>query len=92
MANIQDNLNKIKSESAKIGQGVREKSASFLVAAFGFVAGLAWNEAVKALLEQYFPLNENNVWAKLIYAVFITLLLSVVSYYLLRSSEQKTRE
>lgn len=88
MPYIQDNLNKIKSEGTKLGREVRKKSANFLIAAFGFVAGLAWNEAIKALLEQYVPLRENTVWAKLVYAFLITIILTVVSYYLLRSAEK----
>ena len=54
---------KIKFESEQLKQEVRQKTRDFILAAFGFVAGLAWNEAVKALIEEVFPQNNNSVWA-----------------------------
>ena len=55
MPYIQDNLNKIKSEGTKLGREVRKKSANFLIAAFGFVAGLAWNEAITEAMQRLYP-------------------------------------
>ncbi|MEK7090715.1 MAG: DUF5654 family protein [Patescibacteria group bacterium] len=63
---------------------IREKIFTYLTAAFGLVAGLAWNDAVKALIEYLFPLNQDSVLAKLIYAVLVTVILVLVTVYLLK--------
>lgn len=75
-----------------IKQEVRQKTSDFILAAFGFVAGLAWNEAVKALIEEVFPAHNNSAWAKLSYALFVTLIFVIVSTYFIRAtakSEEK---
>lgn len=79
-------LQKIKSESAQLRQEVRQKTTDLILAAFGFVAGLAWNEAVKALIEEVFPAHNNSVWAKLTYALLVTLLVVLVSVYFVRTT------
>lgn len=68
---------------------IRSRLVSYLVAAFGLVAGLAWNEAVKDLINHFFPLNSDALWAKFLYAVIITVLVVVVSVILLRLSGKK---
>jgi len=50
----------------------REKVWGYIAAALGLVAGLAWNEAIKGLIDHYFPIQRDSVWAKVWYAVFIT--------------------
>ncbi len=61
---------------------VTQKSLDYVLAAFGLVAGFAWNEAIKALIEYIFPLEQNNLVAKFIYAIALTLILVLVSLYL----------
>lgn len=56
-----------------------QKTASLLLAGFSFVAALAWNEAVKALLDQIFPLSQNTIIAKFVYAIIITATLVFIS-------------
>ena len=56
----------------------------YLLAAFGFVAGLAWNEAIKALIEDLFPARENTLVAKFGYAILLTVFLAVATTYLLQ--------
>ncbi len=79
-------IQKIKSEGIQLRQEVRQKTADLILAAFGFVAGLAWNEAVKALIEEVFPAHNNSVWAKLTYALLVTLLVVLVSAYFVRTA------
>ena len=59
------------------------------MAALGLIAGLAWNEAVKGLIDHIYPLDQNGLWAKFIYAIIITLVVVVVSWLLLRDTEAK---
>lgn len=72
MDEIRETLEKIKEESQEIKDKIREQSAGYILGALGLVAGLAWNEAVKGLIEAVFPLEKNTVLAKFIYAVLIT--------------------
>ncbi len=81
-------INKIKSEGLQFRQEVRQKSMDLILAAFGFVAGLAWNEAIKALIEEVFPQHNSSVWAKLTYALLVTLLVVLVSVYFVRTTSK----
>lgn len=83
-------IDKIKSESGEIQRAVRTKTADYILAAFGFVAGLAWNEAVKALIEQFFPLHNNTAWAKLAYALLITVIFVVISTSVMRTLKKES--
>lgn len=76
----------IKKEGSAIKKELQEKTAGYIITAFGIVAGLAWNDFVKALIEAAFPIQNsaNNLWAKFIYAFLITLFVVFVSVYLSR--------
>lgn len=52
---------KMKQESAALSEAVRERTLAYIAAAFGLIAGLAWNDAVKALIEYLFPLSTNTL-------------------------------
>lgn len=67
-----------------VRQEVKRKTVGYIVAALGLVAGLAWNDAIKSLIDYLFPLSGNSVWAKFTYALIITLAAVSVSVYLLR--------
>lgn len=82
-------INKAKSDNWSFKQEVRFKTADYILAAFGFVTGLAWNEAVKALIEQFFPLHDNTAWAKLIYALFITVVFVLISTSVMRTLKKE---
>ncbi|OGH89543.1 MAG: hypothetical protein A2537_02490 [Candidatus Magasanikbacteria bacterium RIFOXYD2_FULL_36_9] len=85
-------INKIKSGSEQISKEVRQKTSDLILAAFGFVAGLAWNEAIKALIEEMFPAHNNSVWAKLTYALLVTVLVVLVSAYFVRNTSKDGQE
>jgi uncharacterized membrane protein YidH (DUF202 family) len=85
-------INKIKSGSEQISKEVRQKTSDLILAAFGFVAGLAWNEAIKALIEEMFPAHNNSVWAKLTYALLVTVLVVLVSVYFVRNTSKDGQE
>ncbi len=65
-------------------RAVRERTIGYIVGAFGLVAGLAWNDAVKALIEFVFPIQENTLSAKFIYAVIVTIITVMFTVYLSR--------
>lgn len=69
-------------------QEVRSRTIGYILAGFGFVAGLAWNEAIKGLIDQLFPLGQGSLIAKFIYALFVTLIV-VVAVTLLHADDNK---
>jgi hypothetical protein len=66
---------------------VRQQTMTYIMAAFGLVAGLAWNEAIKGLIEYLFPMG-NSLLAKFIYAILITVLVVIISLSLLKTKPE----
>lgn len=73
---------KLKNQTAEVQREVKKQLLTYIVASLGLVAGLAWNEAIKALIEYFFPASQNTLQAKFLYALGVTLLIVIVSYYL----------
>lgn len=82
---------KMLGEFAKLRGEVRNRTVKYILAAFGLVAGLAWNDAIKALIDYLFPQDQNGVKAKMIYAIIITLIVVTLSFYLAKL-ERKDEE
>jgi hypothetical protein len=55
--------------------------SALLTSAFGLVAAFAWNETVKEAISRYIAPGA-GLKSKLIYAIFVTALAVLVSYYL----------
>lgn len=87
-----EKLQKIRQTSAELSREVREKVVGYIVAAFGLVAGLAWNDAVKATIETYFPAQENSLLARYGYAIFISVVVVSISISLLRLTKHDEEE
>ena len=64
-----------------------EKIAALLTAAFGLVAALAWNDAIKAIFKQVFG-TADSVPAMLVYAVVITVMAVVVTIWIGKAAEK----
>lgn len=75
-----------------IREAIRERTISYILAAFGLVAGLAWNEAVKSLIEYIFPVAQKTLLAKFVYAVVLTIVLVIFSVYLARFIKGEKKE
>lgn len=82
-------IEKIKTEGKNIELEMKKRIVGYITAAFGLVAGLAWNEAIKAMIEYFFPLDRGSVLAKFVYAMGITLVLVLVSVYLAKLALKK---
>lgn len=80
---LNDNLEEIKEKSGKLKRQIGESTVGYIATAMGIVAGLAWNDAIKALIEYIFPLSQNTLFAKFFYAVLITALAVFVTKTLL---------
>lgn len=87
---------KILREAELLHREARQRTAGYLLAAFGLVAALAWNDAVKMFIEVTFPLQSNTVIAKFFYAGFITLIVVGINIYIgrlfLEPEEEKKEE
>ena len=73
----------------KIKEELSNRTLGYVTAAFGLVAGLAWNEAIKSLIEFLFPFNAGSILAKFIYALVLTIVLVVITYYLSKVLKRK---
>ena len=73
-----------KDEKEIIRKEIRERTSGYLVGALGLVAGLAWNDAIKALIDEFFPLTRNSLFAKFSYAILITIVVVVLSNYVVK--------
>ena len=82
----------VKERSAAVASEVKEKTVTYITAALGLVAGLAWNEAIKAAIEIYVPLGADSVAAKFVYALVMTLLLVGMSMILVRLAKKTSEE
>ncbi|MFZ2226293.1 MAG: DUF5654 family protein [Candidatus Moraniibacteriota bacterium] len=85
MAKIKEDLRGVRNE-------VRNRTIGYVLAAFGLVAGLAWNDAIKAGIEYFFPQDQNGLKAKLVYALIITVVVAVVSFYLARLEKKEEKK
>jgi hypothetical protein len=77
-------LERLRNEERVIEREVRERVVGYLTAALGLVAGLAWNDAVSALIAHWFPIERNSILAKFIYAAVLTIVVVLVTTYVVR--------
>ncbi|MBI5621618.1 hypothetical protein HY933_01990 [Candidatus Falkowbacteria bacterium] len=66
---------------------MEKQTLGYILAGFGFVTGLAWNEAIKALINFIFPFAVSSLLAEFIYAIILTLLVVVIGRYLAKLSK-----
>ena len=76
-------------EKETVQDQLKKQTLTYVVAAFGFVAALAWNDAIKSLIEFLFPFVHSSVWIKFVYALLATLLVVLVGQYVLKLMPKK---
>ncbi len=69
-------------------KAVKEKMLTLILAGFGLIAALAWNDAIQTLFNTLFP-NSNGLIGKFIYALIITCIVVIISLQLKKNSEKK---
>ena len=74
----------ITQEGKTLNKEMRERTLGFITGGLGLVAGLAWNDAIKALIEYLFPLGKDSIPAKFVYAILISVIVVALSVYLVR--------
>jgi hypothetical protein len=70
---------------------ILDKIAALLVAAFGLVAALAWNGAIRAIFEAVFG-TADNITALLVYAVVVTVIAVLVTIWIARAVKRAKGE
>lgn len=79
----------IKSDSQNnLRRQLRKQVGTYLMAALGFVAGLAWNEAIKGVIDRIFPFSGNGLIAKFVYAIFVTVLVIFFAFYIAKDENK----
>lgn len=68
---------------SEISKMILETMLTLITTAFAFVAGLAWNEAIQKLIEEFYTAG-GAVTGLLIYAVIVTIVAVVVTVLLAR--------
>lgn len=61
-----------------------ETFAGFITAAFGLIAALAWNEAIKAIILEFFKAG-SAITGLVIYAVIVTIIAVLATLIIARS-------
>lgn len=89
---IQKQLDIIKKESEDIKNKVRAQSVGYILGALGLVAGLAWNEAIKELLNVIFPLDKDTILAQFIYAIVVTVFVVMATIVINRFLVKKEKK
>ena len=74
----------------EIKNEMKSQTSGYMMTAFGLVAGLAWNDAIKSLIDFIYPFSgSNSLWAKFIYAVGITIVVILVGKYVFKQQGTK---
>lgn len=68
---------------------LKNQTVSYITGALGLVAGLAWNDAIRALIDAVFPVDKSNLWIKFIYAAIVTLIVVLLGHYIFKSADSK---
>ncbi len=91
MERLKGGISKIKEEQAILRKEIKEKTIGYILAALGLVAGLAWNEAIKSAIDQFFPNLGGGVLIKFLYAIIITIIIVIFTVYLLRLTQKEEK-
>lgn len=65
--------------------------SNLATAAFGFVAALAWNDAIKSLIDRFVS-ERSGLRSKFYYAIIATVLAVVTSFYLGKITQKQAEK
>lgn len=74
-------------EPTSIKHEILDKIAALVAAAFGLVAALAWNDAIKALFREYFG-PADQVGPMIVYAIIVTMIAVALTIFVARAASQ----
>jgi uncharacterized membrane protein len=83
------------SKSTTLKQEVMDKIAALVTAAFGLVAALAWNDAIKAVFKEVFGTADAvgpMFGPMLIYAIMVTIIAVILTIVVARAAAKAKNE
>ena len=83
---------KLREKEKEVRKEVKKQTIGYIVTALGLVAGLAWNEAIQSLVSELFPGNNGSILIKFLYAIVVTVLIVIVTLYLLKLQKRESDE
>jgi|GEM_PF-1503883 len=77
-------FSKFGEKSVEVRAALADQTMAYVTAALSVVAGLAWNDAVKAAITYYFPAQASSIAAMFLYAVLMTAVVVILTLILRR--------
>jgi hypothetical protein len=77
-------LRRVGNKSVEVRQALADQTMGYVTAALSVVAGLAWNDAVKAAITYLFPAEELSIAAQFLYALVMTVIVVLLTMILRR--------
>lgn len=68
-----------------------QKFAALITGAFSFMAALAWNDTIKTFITRYLSPGA-GLKSMVIYAIIVTVIAVIISYYITKFSDQLLKE
>lgn len=66
----------------------KKQVSTYILASLGLVAGLAWNDAIKSLIEYFFPIGgSGGLTIKIVYAAILTIIVVLSSIFVSSKTE-----
>ncbi|MBI2574302.1 hypothetical protein HYV82_00255 [Candidatus Woesearchaeota archaeon] len=75
-----------------MGMEVLSKMTTLATAAFGIAAAFAWNSAIQAIFDSYYPAAKDSISAKVMYAMVLTSVAVLVTMWLGGLAERKAKK
>lgn len=72
---------------APLKQEILDKIAALVTAAFGLVAALAWNDAIKAIFKEVFG-TADAIGPMLVYAIMVTVIAVILTIIVARAASR----
>lgn len=89
---LQKQVTVLEGQSLEAGKAFVATVTTLITSAFALVAALAWNEAIQTLFKYFFPAQSGDnvpaILSEFGYALFITIIVVVVIFYLTRLSKR----
>ncbi len=89
---LKEKLENIKKNGSSVEREIKQRTAGYIIGGFGLVAALAWNDAIRSLIDAIFPIDKNNLSAKFAYALLITAVVTVATLLLVRMQSPKDND
>lgn len=80
---------KLKAKTEEVNVKFKEDATKYITTGLGLVAGLAWNEAIKAAIEHYLPPSGSTIIAKFFYATLITFVVILIAKFIFEGLAKK---